>query len=881
MIPFVRARQAANELRERLFPGRAGDAFLSNGLVAAATEAEDLLVDPLNPEDISLGGADALLVRQLRQILVRNDVSGAEQAFLVSHEIGHWLLHLEEHEGCHKVVEASFSPDKSETFGAQKVDAYGARERAELQANVFAREFLLPRGSARILFLNGKKARAIAKQLDLPLELVRQQLLDGLLLPSRNTEEEAPEQSITPTKQQQDAAASEAKVSLIVAGPGTGKTTTLLLRIQYLLALGVPASEILVLTFSNRAARELVDRLKLLGISNCHEIWIGTFHAFGLEFLRKNHEQFGLEPNFGVADKLAQITLIEPHIHDVALKAFSPIGDPLDWLADVIKTIQRAKDELVGPAEFYAAVRSEKASTDQKLQAKRKDVAALYVRYEIEKKRGGRLADLGDLVMLPALALQNDRAKFEASVGRFKHILVDEYQDVNRASAELIKALTKNAISLWVVGDPRQAIYRFRGASMRNIVRFGNDFPNYVEFKLSENRRSFEEVVRLFEHTGRHDHPLQLDLPLHDVTAVRGSGGVRPQRVICPDIASVNAELVSSAQALAATGVAYRNQVALASTHKTCSAAAEALNQAGIPALYLGDIFQREEIKNLLTILHSFVDRSGSGFVRLGKLSDLKLPEADLRILLPWLQTNRPNPLLWLSKPPEGLSSDGARAIDYWRKIFSGLKSSDSPWDVVCEILLDRTDLLSLKKESGLTAALSFRVKPKSLLGLRDHIVHGGLHGGVLERSIAALGRHHAFLALVALDRMIVELCIALGDTRTPVSLVAELRRAGDTGGMAHAATCVVGGLALVRVRGVGRRDQGVHHRVGRDHSQLTDRLDALGHGLGVRGRDLGLLGLGADDVGKDEQYDRQGNEGAEQAGEVLPEVTISHGLPS
>lgn len=694
MTPFVRARQAANELRQRLFSSRARDALPSNELVAAATEAEDLLVDPINPEDLSLGRADALLVRELRQILVRNDVSGAEQAFLVSHEIGHWLLHPDEHEGCHKIVETSLSPDKGETFGAHKVEAYGARERAELQANVFAKEFLLPRSTARALFLDGKSAMAIATNLSFPLELVRQQLLDGLLLPSEVTEEETPEDPIKPTKQQQDAAASDARVSLIVAGPGTGKTTTLLLRVQYLLTHGVSASEILVLTFSNRAARELADRLKRTGIPNSHEIWVGTFHAFGLEFLRKNHEHFGLEPNIGVADKLAQIALIEPHIHDVGLKAFNPLGDPLDWLAEVVKTIQRAKDELVGPAEFQAAVQSEETSTDQELQARREDVAALYARYETEKKRGGRLADLGDLVMLPVLALQSDLTKFHASVGRFKHILVDEYQDVNRASAELIKAMAQEAASLWVVGDPRQAIYRFRGASMRNIVRFGKDFPGYIEFELSENRRSFEEVVRLFEHTGRENHPLQLDLPLGDVAAVRGTGGARPQRVICPDAATVNAELVSSAQALTADGVAYRNQVVLASTHKTCGAAAEALNQASIPALYLGDIFQREEIKNLLTVLHALVDRSGSGFVRLGKLSGNKLSEADLRILLPWLRINRPKPLSWLSKSPEGLSSDGARAIKYWRKAFSGLKSSDSPWDVVCEILLDRTDLL-------------------------------------------------------------------------------------------------------------------------------------------------------------------------------------------
>jgi superfamily I DNA/RNA helicase len=696
LTPFYLARQAAIELRTKLFPKNWLEGISSNDLLSAAEseDGEDLVVDNVNPKDLSLGGADAILQRDLRQILVRNDVPKAERAFLVAHEFGHWKLHPEEHEACHKVVEGTLKPQQAESIGAQKVEAYGARERAELQANIFAKEFLLPRETAENLYRGGKTAKVIARALDLPLELVRQQLLDALLLPHQLHAEEEFDTVTKPTEEQLNAACSEECVSLVVAGPGTGKTTTLLLRVQHLLAHGTKPSEMLVLTFSNRAARELVDRLQLLGIEDVQDIWVGTFHTFGLEFLRKNYQHFGLKPGFGVADKLAQIAILEEHIHDVDLKTFSPLGDPLDWLIDVFNAIQRSKDELAGPAEYLAAVMKTSKTTTADLLAKRLDVAAIYERYEFEKTRKGRLADLGDLVMLPALALKNDRSKFEASVGRFKHILVDEYQDVNRASAELIKALNMTAENLWVVGDPRQAIYRFRGASMRNIVCFEHDFPNYKEFTLSENHRSFEEIVRIFEHAGTKSHPLQSIFPLENVHSVRGPSGDRPIHLVCDGNDILNNELINQTKLLATKGVPYRTQVILASTHRICGAAAEALIQAGVPALHLGDIFQRKEIKNLLTLLQIMVDRSGSGLILLSKLPELTIPDADIKLLLQWLRTNRPEPLSWLTAPPAGLSANAMEALGRWSEVFHGLYSTDSPWDVICELLLDRTGLL-------------------------------------------------------------------------------------------------------------------------------------------------------------------------------------------
>lgn len=696
MTPFQRAREAAMQLRQELFKEAAAAGIVSSVIVDAVAHEDvgNFTISDAHPSDKALGGADAVLDHHFHLIIVRNDVSKRERAFLIAHEFGHWKLHHESHEGCHKVVESTLKPEEGDTFGAQKVEAYGARERAELQANTFARELLLPRDVARNLFLAGKSATQLAQELDLPLELVRQQLLDGLLLPPPAAPGEEQSQPITPTEEQVAAATSSAMTSLVVAGPGTGKTATLLMRVQHLLVKGAKPEELLLLTFSNRAARELVDRLQQLGIPNAHDIWVGTFHAFGLEFLRKNHDEFGLRPRFGVADKLAQIAVLEPHIYGLGLTAFNPLGDPLDWLKEVISAIQRAKDELADAAEFAEAVDRSAPDTSEEALAKQNDVIKLYRCYESKMQANGSLVDMGDLVMLPAIALTKNFDKYTASAGRFKHILVDEYQDVNRASAQLVKALAAHARSLWVVGDARQAIYRFRGASMRNIVRFGDDFPSHTTFPLNENRRSFEEVIRVFEHTGREGNPLQMVLPLDDVGSARGNSGIKPRHVQCATDDVVHGELAANVRRIHGLGVAFRDQVILASTHETCSTAADALNAVGVPALHLGDIFQRPEVKDLLALLQLFIDRSGSGLLRVARLPGLELPPADIEKLLSWCKANRPAPLSWVTAPPPGLSGKGIAALSQWATAFADLKSSDSPWEIACQLLLDRTGIL-------------------------------------------------------------------------------------------------------------------------------------------------------------------------------------------
>lgn len=688
MTPFQHAREAAVQFRRLLLGNNSNAHYAFEKLLDLALDHYDIdLVDVL-ATDPALHEADAIYNQSLGQILVRNDVSLGERAFLVAHELGHADIHGGEETQCNEVL----NPGDGDSFALQRVEAYGVRERIELQANVYSREFLFPRSIARTLFQEGRTENDLVELTRLQPQLVRLQLLDALLLPDIESTKKISKPLVIPSLDQQKAIHSVSATSLVVASPGTGKTETLLQRIKHLVNTGVAPQEILVLTFSNRAARELLERLEEMSVPGSESMWIGTFHALGLEFLRKNYDKFGLPPIFRLAEKLDQVSLLEPFLAGMNLKYYNPFNDPLSWLDTVVSTILRAKDELATPEIYSQHVDSEESTISNELHNQRCDIAALYSLYESEKQKHGKFVDMGDLIMLPTLALENNAAEFSSTIGSFQHILVDEYQDVNRASARLIKALSSQAKSLWVVGDPRQAIYRFRGASMKSVVKFENDFPSAIRYSLSENRRSDEEIVRLFEQTGK-DHPLQYMLPLDDAQTMKGKSGTKPTILSCESNLSALNALIQNVNQHSAEGIDYAEQAVLASTHKSCGEAARILNTNGIPALYLGDIFEREEIKDLLSLLHLLLDRSGSPIVRVCQHIGYSLHDDDLAIFINQLRNERPEPMSWTSDIP-GMSDQGKESLNRLLNDFRRLDSTDSPWKVLCELLLGKPRLL-------------------------------------------------------------------------------------------------------------------------------------------------------------------------------------------
>ncbi|MGS0895103.1 UvrD-helicase domain-containing protein [Burkholderia stagnalis] len=690
MNPFQRARDEARAARETLAPGLSQTAIPAKELLQAIETRLGLAIEPVEPAYPDLGGGSAVLQREQLFIYVSNEVQPWAHEFcgLVAHELGHWYLDASKTPTTVAHLSTLFGSDGSP--GVVKVEAYGARERQELQANVFARELLLPRDLARQLSLAGKGPRQIAKDLGIPLEFVRQQMLDALLLPNSisSTSPLSP-----PSPDQLSAAKAPERAANVVAGPGTGKTTTLIHRIKYLIDdKKVDPSQILVLTFTNKAAIELVERLRGAGIDRAADVWAGTFHAFGLEFLRKYHQCFGLEADLHIADLLSTITTLVAGLPRVSLNYYLRVEDPYDWLGPVITGITRLKEELVTPAAYRQFVTSN-PTEDAELQRRRLDVATLFELHETLLAEQGTV-DFVDLIAKPAIALKKDRAPFAELADRFQYILVDEYQDVTQAMVELLRQLAHKK-SIWVVGDVRQAIHHWRGASLKSLLKFDTEFKAHAggtkiqRYPLSNNRRSSQEIVELTQHVGR-QHVLETDMPLDTATATKGASGKRPTVVTCAKREQLLGAALENILSLRKKGVPFGRQALLSRNTSDIQHAAAILPAHGVPVIYIGELAQRPEIKQLLCLMQILVERRPKALIGLMDMPDLSMPMQDVHLLLNAAdndiayQRGR-----WLNTPPPGLSPRGLKVLSNLRQLLDGHRHSSNPWVFVCDVLLE------------------------------------------------------------------------------------------------------------------------------------------------------------------------------------------------
>lgn len=703
MNPFDTARTEASLLRGVL--GAAGISLdqAAYKLVVAACRQLDVKLKNVKPTFPLLKGADATINVARLWLYVRDDVPDEVKAFLIAHELGHLRLHPR-HVGVVEVTQEALTGE-SGSNGVREVEGYGARERQELQANVFSREFLLPRTDARALFIEARKsASTIADEKKLPLELVRLQLYDGVLLPEATGSSKTYSLPAAPTEAQRPAVESKSRVSLVQAGPGTGKTTALLLRLRNLIAQGVPPESIVILTFSNKAARELVERARAGNIPGADRVWIGTFHAFGLEFLRKFGQLHGLEARFPVLDKLASLAMLEADLPNLELSAFDPYSNPFPWLEDVVDTIRRAKDEVLDAAGYEREVGASPV-TDAALAAKRRDVATIFHRYELLLARR-KSTDLTDLLCVAIRLLQSSDEAGGAFKAAIKHVLVDEYQDVNRASALLVRELAKSDDKvLWVVGDANQAIYAFMGASATNLDAFAKDFPDAKPIPLLANHRSSQEIVDVFTAVAAKNPAGRAVVSLN---AEMGRVGHGPKLVGVGTPDEKIAALAWRIRELEAKDVALAEQAIIAYRNATAAAVAAGLEAAGIPVLFLGNIFERPEVRDLLCLLQLAVDPLGVNLVRrwYSPLLALSRQGAD-RIFARAPAEERH----WMDIADVELSQTDRRARDTLVRMCRLVEQNDSPWDALAKLLLEDgewlRDLATRQDQAGANARMA------------------------------------------------------------------------------------------------------------------------------------------------------------------------------
>jgi len=315
---------------------------------------------------------------------------------------------------------------------------------------------------------------------------------------------------------------------LIVAGAGTGKTTVITRRITWLIDdKKAKPEEILALTFTEKAAAEMEDRVDRLLPYGTVDLAISTFHAFGEQILRERGIDAGLDPGFRLLSTAGQWSLIRNNLDRFKLDYYKPLGNPTKFISALLTHFSRLKDEDVSPADYqtYAKNITSAAKTDEeKVEASRvSEAAEAYATYQELLHEANRL-DYGDLIIEP-LRLFQTRPNVLAEYHRqFKYILVDEFQDTNIAQYDLVKLLAGPAKNLTVVGDDDQSIYKFRGAAVSNILEFKKDFPTAAEVVLTTNYRSTQNILDLAYEFIQLNNPNRLEAHLSPAE-VKAKGG--------------------------------------------------------------------------------------------------------------------------------------------------------------------------------------------------------------------------------------------------------------------------------------------------------------------------------------------------------------------
>ncbi|HET6845706.1 MAG TPA: UvrD-helicase domain-containing protein [Anaerolineales bacterium] len=278
--------------------------------------------------------------------------------------------------------------------------------------------------------------------------------------------------------QQRQAVAAGAGPTLVLAGPGSGKTRVLTQRVAFLIAeQRVPAYRIMAVTFTNKAAREMRNRVeRLLGAEAAQGMWLGTFHSICARLLRREVALLPLESNFAILDQDDQERLVKGTLRDFNLdpKLYRP--------ASMLGAISAAKNELILAEDYPARTYRDEV------------VKRIYTEYQ-RRLVTSNAVDFDDLLVYTARMLDENAAVREKYSGRLEHVLVDEFQDTNLAQYAIVRQLASVHGNLFVVGDPDQSIYRWRGADWRNVQRFEEDYPNANVILLEQNYRSRQTIL--------------------------------------------------------------------------------------------------------------------------------------------------------------------------------------------------------------------------------------------------------------------------------------------------------------------------------------------------------------------------------------------------
>ncbi len=431
---------------------------------------------------------------------------------------------------------------------------------------------------------------------------------------------------------------------LVVAGAGTGKTQVVTRRIAWLIATRrARPSEILALTFTDRAAAEMQTRVDGLVPYGYTDTAISTFHAFGDRLIREYALEIGLAADVRVLSRAEVVIFLRDRLFDFDLERYRPLGDPTRFLGALATHFSRLKDEDVDPAAYLAyadravgeaALLAElagqsDADDDARIAAeaavedaaRRLELARAFARYQALMEAAGFI-DFGDQVSLALRLVRTNVAARSEIQRRFRYILVDEFQDTNRAQAELVELIAAPSRNLTVVGDDDQSIYRFRGAAMSNLIEFRERTPRPTIVVLRRNYRSRTGILAASHRLIRFNDPERLEVQAGIDKRLRAQrpeppAGRRPAAVRHQAFATGSDEADWVAQEIAARiaeGAAPGDHAILVRSNAEADGILRSLNVAGVPWRFSGTsgLYARPEIRLLMAFLRVMADLDSS-----------------------------------------------------------------------------------------------------------------------------------------------------------------------------------------------------------------------------------------------------------------------------
>lgn len=371
---------------------------------------------------------------------------------------------------------------------------------------------------------------------------------------------------------------------LILAGPGSGKTRVITYKIAYLLEQGKAKPwEVLAITFTNKAANEMKERLHNLIEEDIKGMQISTFHSFGLRVIKEYYDFFGLDRTFTIIDESDSISLIKKIIKELNL-------DEKKYIPRAIKNkISGAKNELLNPEGFKVFART---PYDE-------DVVKIYKKYEEKLKRNSSV-DFDDLLMLPIELFRKDKEALEHYQNRYKYVFIDEYQDTNEAQYLLSKMISDKYKNICVVGDESQSIYSWRGANYKNILNFEKDYKNAKVILLEQNYRSTKTILEAANSVIKNNK----EKKDKHLWTLNGKGS-KIKYLRCYDEKDEILNIINTIKKFKSEGIPYKEMVVLYRTNAQSQSIERGFIENTIPYKVVGSYayFNRKEIKDLVAYL--------------------------------------------------------------------------------------------------------------------------------------------------------------------------------------------------------------------------------------------------------------------------------------